>query len=57
MGDVDIFNLLLLQELLFVIKDLLEKIFINLGFRRTIVLHYRGVRINNNITHSDGPNS
>ena len=56
-GHVDIVDRLLLQEFLFVIEDLLKKIFINLGFRRTIVLHYRGVRINNNITHSDGPNS
>ena len=50
-GDVDIVDVLLLEEPLVVVENLLQEIFIALSLWWNIILNYREVREENNVTY------
>ena len=50
-GDMDVVDLLLFEELLLVVEDLLQEVLVALVLGRDIILNYRDVREKNNRTY------
>ena len=50
-GDVDVVDVLLLVEPLLVVENLFQEILVALPFRRNIILNYREVREENDVTY------